>query len=130
MSLVIIESPYACDIKANIAYARRAVRDSLERGEFPIASHLLYTQPGILNDDIPSEREWGIRAGLAWRRVADRAVFYLDRGWSNGMRAARDVYLAEQRPVEMRYLGAADPCDRFAADIGFTHDQIARLLGE
>ena len=56
MSLVIIESPYAGDIKANIAYARRAVRDSLERGEFPIASHLLYTQPGILNDDIPSER--------------------------------------------------------------------------
>lgn len=29
---------------------------SLKRGEAPIASHLLYTQPGILNDDIPDQR--------------------------------------------------------------------------
>lgn len=102
--LVIIESPYAGDIEANTAYARAAMRDSLERGEYPIASHLLYPQPGILDEDKPEEREWGIRAGLAWREVADKAVFYLDRGWSGGMLAAEELYKKEGRPIELRTL--------------------------
>ncbi|WP_230280254.1 hypothetical protein [Croceicoccus sp. Ery15] len=100
--LVIIESPFAGEIEANVEYARRAMSDSLKRGEYPIASHLLYTQPGILRDEIPEERELGIMAGLAWRRVADRAVFYVDRGWSGGMRAARDLYNNEGFPFEIR----------------------------
>lgn len=45
MRLVILESPYAGNIEKNVAYARACVRDSLSRGEAPIASHLLYTQP-------------------------------------------------------------------------------------
>lgn len=104
MALVIIESPYAGDIKANVAYARACMRDSLERGEYPIASHLLYTQPGILRDEVPSEREWGISAGLAWRKVAEKAVFYIDRGLSSGMIAARDIYRREGFPFEVRSL--------------------------
>lgn len=103
-SLVIIESPYAGDVEANVAYARAAMRDSLARGEHPIASHLLYTQPGILDDNVPAEREQGIAAGLAWRRVAERAVFYVDRGWSGGMTAARDLYEREGFPFEIRSL--------------------------
>jgi hypothetical protein len=85
MRLVIIESPFAGDVEANTEYARRCVRDSLSRGEAPIASHLLYTQPGILDDDVPSERQWGIDAGLAWRVVAEASVVYTDRGISRGM---------------------------------------------
>lgn len=100
--LVIIESPYAGLIAINTNYARAAMRDSLERGEYPIASHLLYTQPGILDENKPREREWGITAGLAWRKVADKAVFYLDLGWSRGMIAARDLYQAEGKPFEIR----------------------------
>ena len=46
MRQVIFESPYAGNVEENVAYARAAVRDSLLRGELPIASHLLYTQPG------------------------------------------------------------------------------------
>lgn len=88
MELVILESPYAGDIKKNIDYARRCVRDSLERGEAPIASHLLYTQKGILNDEIHKERQWGINAGLAWKAVASRHVFYIDLGMSPGMHYA------------------------------------------
>ena len=88
MRLVIVESPYAGDVVANIMYARRCVKDSLQRGEAPIASHLLYTQPGILNDDVPEERKWGIAAGLEWGEVADAHVFYVDRGWSKGMKEA------------------------------------------
>lgn len=105
MTLVIIESPYAGDIEANVAYARSAMRDSILRGEHPIASHLLYTQPGILRDEIPEERQRGIDAGLAWRAVADKAVFYIDRGWSGGMTAARAIYECEGFPYEERSLG-------------------------
>lgn len=73
---------------ANVGYARRAVKDCLRRFEAPIASQLLYTQEGILDDSIPIEREHGILAGLAWVPVADYSVFYTDRGWSTGMLAA------------------------------------------
>lgn len=106
-ALVIIESPYAGEIDANVAYAREAMADSLRRGEYPLASHLLYTQPGILRDDEPGERELGIRAGLAWRAVAHRAVFYIGRGWSGGMLAARAIYDVEAFPYEVRMLTPA-----------------------
>lgn len=108
MALVILESPYAGDVGANVAYARSAMRDSILRGEHPIASHLLYTQPGILDDNVPEERERGIAAGLAWRRVADRAVFYIDRGWSGGMLAAREVYEREGFPFHARSIAAGN----------------------
>lgn len=102
--LVILESPYAGDVEANIAYARACLRDSLARGEAPIASHLLYTQPGVLDDAVPAERQQGIAAGLAWRRVAEGSVVYTNRGISDGMRqgiaAAEDAGL----PVEYRTL--------------------------
>ena len=55
-----------------------------------IASHLLYTQPGILDDTIPDEREVGIAAGLEWAHVAEAMVIYTDRGISPGMQRAID----------------------------------------
>lgn len=102
--LVIIESPFAGDVEKNTRYARACVRDSLLRGEAPIASHLLYTQEGILNDDVPEERQHGIDAGLAWRTVAQASVVYTDLGISKGMeygiKAAQDARM----PVEYRTL--------------------------
>lgn len=85
MRRVILESPYAGDVERNIAYARACVRDSLRRGEAPIASHLLYTQEGILDDNILSERRHGIAAGMAWRSSAEATVVYADLGISDGM---------------------------------------------
>lgn len=102
MKLVIIESPYAGDVEANVEYARRCVRDSLARGEAPIASHLLYTQPGILNDDKPEERQWGIDAGLAWRSVAQASVVYTDRGITKGMEYGITAAKNAKIPVEFR----------------------------
>lgn len=86
MRLVIIESPYAGDVETNTRYAQLCVRDSLSRGEAPIASHLLYTQPNILDDTIQAEREWGIDAGLAYISVVEASAVYTDLGISNGMR--------------------------------------------
>jgi hypothetical protein len=102
MRLVILESPYAGDINANTEYARRCVRDSLSRGEAPIASHLLYTQPGILRDGDPEERQWGIDAGLAWKVVAQASVVYTDRGITKGMEYGIAAAKAAGVPVEYR----------------------------
>jgi hypothetical protein len=104
MRLVILESPYAGDIEKNVAYARACVRDSLSRGEAPIASHLLYTQRGILRDEVPEERQWGIDAGLAWGSKADATVLYCDHGVSRGMEYGIDNAMKAGRPVECRSL--------------------------
>lgn len=85
MTRVIIESPYAGDIDKNLRYLRACMHDCLSRHETPFASHALYTQPGVLRDEIPEEREWGIQAGFAWREVAEKTVVYTDLGMSRGM---------------------------------------------
>ena len=108
MRRVVLESPFAgsteAEQQANIDYARACVADCLSRGESAIAWHLLYTQPGVLRDDVPGERALGIPAGLAWLPVADATVVYSDRGVSPGMlrgiRAARQLRI----PVEWRSL--------------------------
>lgn len=99
---VLLESPYAGDVERNIKYARACVRDSLLRGEAPIASHLLYTQDGILDDNIEEERMHGINAGLAWKGVADLHVFYIDYGISKGMQYAIDYAIKNKIPIEKR----------------------------
>lgn len=101
---VIVESPYAGDIETNVAYARAALRDCLSRGEAPIASHLLYTQPGVLNDDVPEERVWGIQAGFAWSVAAEATVVYDDLGTSRGMTYGIERAQREGRPIEYRQL--------------------------
>lgn len=102
MRRVIVESPYAGDIEKNVAYARAAVRDALSRGESPIASHLLYTQEGILRDEISDERKWGIEAGLAWGLVAEATVVYTDLGISRGMEYGINNAVHAGRPIERR----------------------------
>lgn len=97
MRLVILESPYAGATDENMAYARACLHDSLMRGEAPIASHLLYTQPGVLDDTVPGEREMGIEAGLAWLAVAEASVVYVDHGVSPGMQ--RGIVAAEAAGV-------------------------------
>ncbi|MER9506029.1 hypothetical protein [Mesorhizobium sp. M0579] len=104
--LVILESPYAGDIEKNVAYARAAMRDCLARGDAPAASHLLYTQPGVLDDGEPEERARGIDAGLAWGAVASATVVYADLGISRGMAEGIARAEAEGRPVEYRRLEA------------------------
>lgn len=103
-ALVILESPYAGDIETNLQYARACVKDALHRGEAPIASHLLYTQEGILDDHDPRERQLGIQAGLAWLAVAQRSVVYTDRGISPGMQQWIEAALRAGIPVEYRTL--------------------------
>lgn len=67
-------------VRQNIVYARLLLADSLEAGESPFASHLLYTQ-------VWSEvrRDHGIRAALEWFDATEQVVFGTDLGFSSGM---------------------------------------------
>lgn len=98
MKRVIIESPFRplradecrpwtryAVLKQNIIYARLALLDSLNRDESPFASHLLY--PQVYSED-QTFRERGIEAGLAQYAGAQLVAFYVDLGWSDGMRNA------------------------------------------
>ncbi len=105
MKLVVIESPYKGNwFKRwlNIRYARACMRDSLNRGEFPLLSHLLY--PQVLDDNIPEERKLGIEAGLAWAEKAELTAVYIDRGVSSGVEAAIDRARKAGRAFEFRTL--------------------------
>jgi hypothetical protein len=103
--LVVIESPFAGDIEKNIKYARACVKDCLLRGEAAYASHLFYTQDGILDDDIPEERKLGIYAGFLWGQKADKTVVYTDLGISEGMLGGIEEAKKRGRPIEYRTLG-------------------------
>ncbi len=105
MKKVEIESPFAGDVKRNLTYARRCMADSLKRKEAPLASHLLYTQPGILDDTLPEERKLGMEAGKVWSACADLVACYVDYGWSSGMLWGREQAKNQGIPVEIRKIG-------------------------
>jgi hypothetical protein len=102
--LVIIESPFAGYVDRNLRYLRACIRDCLLRGEAPFASHAIYTQAGVLDDDVPEERRHGIEAGFAWREKADATVVYTDLGTSIGMRYGIEHAKSIGHPVEYRTL--------------------------
>ena len=106
LRLVVLESPYrglnAEDTSKNLDYARKAVYDSLCREEAPIASHLLYTQEGILDDSIPVKRSQGILLGIAWTKVAEACVVYVDLGLSPGMSEGIMAAVIAGIPIEFR----------------------------
>ncbi|KKL96661.1 hypothetical protein LCGC14_1842210 [marine sediment metagenome] len=109
MKRVIIESPYAAanghTVAEHEAYARRCMADSLARGEAPLASHLLYTQPGILDDANPEQRRRGMKAGFAWMQQADMVAVYADLGISDGMMAGIDRALDLDVEFVERHIG-------------------------
>lgn len=113
MKRVIIESPYGslpdgrrappAERQANVAYLWKCVRDSLERGEAPFASHGFYPL-AMLDDSKPEERRKGMEAGFAWGRSADLVAVYLDRGTTPGMLEGIDRAGALGIPIEFRKL--------------------------
>lgn len=105
MRLVIVETPYAGNIDRHVRYARACMRDCLLLGEAPFASHLLYTQDGVLRDAVPEERSLGIEAGLAWGSVAAATVVYIDLGISEGMGKGISRANEQNRAVEYRRIG-------------------------
>lgn len=100
MRIIVVESPYKPTADRSVApalwleqlhrntrYARAAYRYCLLKcGVAPFASHLNYTQPGVLDDLDPEERILGIEAGLVIaRKAGDESWFFVDLGGSDGM---------------------------------------------
>lgn len=102
---VVLESPYASDtpvgLTRNILYAKRAMRDSLNRGEAPFASHLLYTIESILDEELPADRAKGLDCCHAWIRKSNGLVVYQDLGISPGMEQA--IALARRLGLTIEY---------------------------
>ena len=107
--VVTLESPYApnaetgATIETHVAYAHRAMRDCIDRGEAPYASHLLY--PHVLDEFNPAERALGIQLGYEWMIYADEVVVYTDYGISHGMKAAIEYATANEITVVYRSIG-------------------------
>ncbi len=108
MKRVVIESPFGGtdeEVRRNIKYARACITDSLKRNEAPYASHLFFTQPGILDDNLPEERMLGINAGLEITKDFDMTAVYCDLGKSKGMLYGIEMAKSLGRKIEERYLG-------------------------
>lgn len=118
MVTVMIESPYSAEtpekIQENVDYAIKCMQDCINRGEAPFASHLLYTQQvgngkAFEKDGQTDQQHWitrakGIELGSTWRKLVDKTVFYLDKGWSSGMRTAKEDCVCLGRPFEERFI--------------------------
>lgn len=100
MRKVIIESPFAGDVERNKTYLQRCIRDCIQRGESPYASHQMLTD--ALDDLDPEERKAGIEAGFAWADDADLVVFYTDYDISEGMMKAFERHVEDGRHGKVR----------------------------
>lgn len=96
-------------VALHLDYLCAAMADCLRRGEAPFASHGLYTQPGVLDDNAPDQRDLGIEAGFAWHSVAEAVVVYEDFGDSPGMQRGIENAKRLGLPVERRRLGWSVP---------------------
>jgi hypothetical protein len=105
----VVESPFKgetgspAEYERNRRYLERCLRDCIERGESPYASHKMLTV--CLDDTVQEERAKGIEAGLVWRRLAHKRVFYVDHGMSSGMTAAMALYEREHLSFIVRRIG-------------------------
>lgn len=108
---VVVESPFAHPdtdhekfAGPTIDYARESLRYWLRLGAAPFASHLLYTQPGVLDDRKPEQRNLGIEAGLIFQHCAFAVAYHLDLGVSSGMFRAADHLARYESTGRVRYV--------------------------
>ena len=98
---IYVASKYAGDIAANVEKAIWCCRYVIEQGFMPVASHLLY--PQILNDNLPRERELGLKFGLALLATCDEVwVFTAGGEISPGME--REIEGAKRLGIPVRKL--------------------------
>lgn len=96
--IVYICSPYAGDIEANVAAARRYSRFAVDKGYIPIAPHLLF--PQFMNDDAPKERELGLFFGNAIMSKCSE-IWVFGSTVSNSM--AAEIKCARWKNYRLRY---------------------------
>jgi len=110
--LVVVETPYAGEVAYNVAFARACMKYCFSMNWAPFASHLLYAQSGILNNQNPKERRLGIESGFEWREFADMTVVFKNLGISKGMELGIEDSMQKLVPVKILELP-----DKFMANI-------------
>lgn len=96
--IVYICSPFAGNIEANVADARRYSRFAVDEGYIPIAPHLLF--PQFLNDADPQERELELFFGNALMSKCSEVWVFGSR-ISSGMEA--EINRAKWKNYHLRY---------------------------
>jgi len=102
MERVIIETPYGQNPRLFGKYAKDCMKDSFDRNEAPLASHVLYATSDVLSENIKAHRDLGITAGYRWMAVADLVAFYMDYGWAKEMQAAYNYAKQLKREIQFR----------------------------
>ncbi|MGD0729567.1 MAG: hypothetical protein ABR981_05820 [Candidatus Micrarchaeaceae archaeon] len=124
-----IETPYSAptlsQVAKHIRYTRACVRDSLLKKEIPFASHLFYTQTGILDDNLTDERQRGIMAGKVLIEKLDATtVVYTDLGISKGMELGIKIAKKSKRKIEYRTLGKNWEVEFFKFEGAHSHNKV------
>jgi len=104
MKPVVIETPYGEDPEFYAEYAKACMAHSIEHGEAPFASHILYAESGVLNESKPKQRQQGMEAGRAWFNKAEKVIFYTDFGFSEGMEKAYEIATWQGSVIKRRVL--------------------------
>lgn len=109
--LVFIESPYSGDIDRHVRYLMLCGFDSYQCGEMYCSSHSQMTQHPAKADYFVSDykpewdvftRDEAIDRAHVLRNKCDKVVFYIDLGWSSGMKAGRQYCDDHDIPYEIR----------------------------
>ena len=123
LRVTVYESPFAArtfdQFARHVAYIRLLTRLGAQLyGEAAIASHMIWTQPGVLRDDDPEERALGIDCGLAVALLACNGhvghVYWTDLGWSGGMLRSAESMRERGLPINERSLIATMGGDAFS----------------
>ena len=98
---IYVASKYAGDVAANVEKAVWCCRYVIDQGFMPVASHLLY--PQILDDNLPRERQLGLKFGLALLATCDEIwVFMMGGEISSGIE--REIEAAKRLGIPVRKL--------------------------
>lgn len=104
----VIITPFAAEDYSKAAavkrYGDRCIKDSVQRGESPVASHLFYYD--VLNVKNPIERDIGLLSQLTWIPKCDIVVVYVDFGITPAMRVAINVAQLKSKKLEFRTIGS------------------------
>ena len=89
-----------------------------EHGAIPIAPHIYFTQ--FLDDSIPEEREFGMRAGLSLLSCCDE-LWYFGNSITQGM--AYEITYAKEHGIPVRFV-PEEEYHPYTFERRFTHEII------
>ena len=96
--VIFVSHPLKGDLEGNTNKVKKICRELIDDGVIPLATHMLF--PSFLDDNIPEERETGMKGTLELLSRSDEVWVYGDR-ISEGM--SREIDLAEKLNIPIVY---------------------------